>query len=144
MRIWPFESKEMKQKKACIKLLAGVMVADGRIDPKEMVLLHTIGCGKMGLGEKAIAKILKSPKGAKFSPPADMPSRLSLLVDMVMMMLIDGQIDVKEAGLCETVAVALGFRREIIPKLVHDIVTRLQSGRQQQQVNAEVAAWLAQ
>ena len=127
--------------KSKIQTLIGVMLADGQIHPNEEKLLLAIA-KRSGISVDELKKIindsLKNPASIKFSPPTSQNEKISYLLDMVAMMLADGNIDKREALLCEATAARLGFNPAIIPKMVSFILKLAQQNIPRQQITTEL------
>ncbi len=119
-----FSSKSLEAKKTRIAFLAGMMTADGKIDEKEQAFLRRKAI-KIGLSSDEVKKIINDSLFGNFEPevPEDPEERYTLLIDLVIMMLIDGHIDDKEMDLCRSKCVSLGFSENIIPIMI-DIITQ--------------------
>ncbi len=47
---------------------------------------------------------------------------------MVLIMMIDGEIHENEVALCKLTAIRLGFKHQIIDRMVHDVIDMLAKG----------------
>ena len=117
------------------------MLADGKIDPNEQKMLFMM-CSKYGINEKQLTEIMKKPQNIKFTAAKEPNARMQQLVDMIWMMLADGQIDQREMDLCITLATQLGFRPSHVTALVQHIIKEIQRNRETQQVNVNIEDWL--
>lgn len=131
-------NEEIKSK---IHILVGVMLADRQIHPSEEKLLIMIA-KRSGVTEIELKKIInesmRNPSLIKFCPPTDRNEKVKYLLDMVTMMMADGKIDRREAALCETIAVKLGFNPVIIPEIVSHILKLIQQNAPRQQITTEL------
>lgn len=118
------EGKE-EQKSAFLNMFL-VMIADGKVTPREKELLYAFR-QKIGISEQEANQALEDYKNNKitFTPPKAPEKRAEHLVDLVFMMLADGRIDPTEAKMVEGFAVRLGFERGTVPMLVKSIIENI-------------------
>ena len=135
------KSQSQQERETAVKNVIAVMLADGKIDPNEMKFLATV-CQRAGLSEKELKNILQKPQSIKFTPAKSPNDRMQQLVDMVWMMLADGQIDQREMDMCITLATHLGFKPSAVGALVQHIISELKKNRAKQQVNIDLNSWL--
>ncbi len=141
MRFFSFKTRSRKEKETTVKNAIAVMLADGRIDPNEMELLNMI-CQRVGLSQKQLKSILQNPEKIEFTPAKNPNDRMQQLIDMVAMMMIDGDIDPREMDVCKTLAARLGFRSSVVTELVEHIVNELEKSKGAPQVNVDIQAFL--
>ena len=105
--------------------LIRIMQADRKIEPNEEILLLKVA-NRIGLSENELKQIVKqvmtNPRSIKVSYPTGPKEKINYLLDMVSMMMVDGNIDVREAIICETIAIKLGFRPQIVPEMVKTLI----------------------
>ena len=104
--------------------MASMMIADSKIDEKELSFLRRRAL-KIGLSSAEVKKIINETLFGNFKieMPEDPEERYTLIIDMVIMMLVDGHIDEKEMELCKSKCVVLGFSENTLPIMV-DIITQ--------------------
>ena len=141
MGIFSFKSQSQKERETAVKNVIAVMLADGKIDPNEMQFLSMV-CRRVGLSEKELKGILQKPQSIKFTPAKSPNDRMQQLVDMVWMMLADGEIDQREMDMCITLATHLGFKPSAVGALVQHIIAELKKNREKQQVSIDINSWL--
>jgi uncharacterized tellurite resistance protein B-like protein len=114
--------KTEPEKKTEIALLALMMTADGKIDKLEKYFLRDKAV-KIGLSEDDVKKIINDSLLGKFKHkvPDSTEERYILLIDLILMMMIDGHIDKKEMELCKSLCITLGFQKNIIHGMI-DII----------------------
>lgn len=121
--------------------LIRIMLADRKIEPNEEVLLVKLA-SKIGLSENELKQIIQqvmtNPSSIKVSYPTEPKEKINYLLDMVAMMMADGRIDPREAIICETIAIKLGFRPQIVPKMVKDIIDLVVKNVSRQTITTEL------
>ena len=141
MGFFSLKSQSQKEKETTVKNAIAVMLADGKIDPNEMKLLSVI-CQRVGLSEKQLKAILENPQSIEFTPAKNQNERAQQLIDMVAMMMVDGDIDSREVEILIHLASKLGFRPSSVTELVKHIINELGKNREVNEVNIDVAAYL--
>lgn len=136
-----FESRDSKEKKTLIMNLLAVMFADGKVDDRELEFLRNVAF-EIGYSQDDIQAILNNPDNIEFVVSDDPEMRIQQLVDMVLMMMADGEIDAAEMDLCMTIAARMGFNSGIIPQMVEDIAAKMREGRPRDEVDKEVEEFL--
>lgn len=119
-----FKSKSQRAKLSHLKSLIAVMVADGKIQETEIASIATV-LAREGLTPDDFNRIMANPNSVKFVMPRTEQDKVKYLRDMVALMIVDGDIDEREMKICLATAVAYGYRPEIVPALLHDIIERV-------------------
>ncbi len=83
-----FESRSTKEKKSHFKNLVLMAFADGRFDDGEQKFLGSIGA-RMGLSPTEVSDVLSKPEKIKLQVPSDQTEKISQMVDLVGMMMVD-------------------------------------------------------
>ena len=117
-------SRATKEKRAAVMSMIRVMKADGQISPRERKLLST-ACQAAKISEKKMNKLIQSDTPNHFRPPRKPDAKLRHLIDVVFMMLADGQIDRREMIMCREIAIQMGIRHQVVPQLVEAIVSAI-------------------
>ena len=104
------------QAQAHLRSLAAMAAADGRIDPNEHAFLLMVGA-RHGIPRPEVEGLLANHGRVLLSPPRDPGLRLQQLVDLVHMMLCDGEIAGSEMMLCQSFARAMGFGPDVVAKI---------------------------
>lgn len=117
-----FKSRSRQEKQAAIMNVLAVSMADGEMVPAEYEVLEGV-CRRVGLGRKELRAILAHPEQVKFVPPRDNHERLLQVLDMIMMMLSDGQAESRELAVIQRIAAALGFEQAKIQHLAAELAT---------------------
>lgn len=119
-----FTSKSKKIKLAHLKRLLAVAVADGVVQESEKRTLSLIMV-REGLTPSDFERCLKKPESIKMIAPDTIAQKHIYLRDMVHLMMVDGDIDKNEMLVCKLTAVELGYRPEIIDKIIIDIIEEI-------------------
>jgi uncharacterized membrane protein YebE (DUF533 family) len=106
-----------------------------------MNLLATI-CKRVGLSESELKAILKNPQSIQFTPAQNPNDRMQQLIDMVFMMMADGDIDPREMDICMQLAMKLGFKPSAVSALVQEIINKIEQSRGTQRVKVNLDAFL--
>ena len=135
MSFWDiFQSSEKKKRLSHIRNIIAVMTADGKVQPEELVLLVKIG-KRWGISEREIRRILNNPSSIKLYVPKSIKERVQQMLEMTMMMMVDGKIDATEMMICKVAAVQLGFKPAIVDKMIKDIIDIVQKSTPDDAVN---------
>lgn len=122
-----FDSRDKKKRMSHIKNLLALAFADGHFDDNERDLITRIGINS-GLKLDEVDRIFNRPESVKFYPPESFKERAEQIYEMVLLMMIDGEIDANEIVFCKFMAEKLGFRHQIIDVLVKDIINAIAEG----------------
>lgn len=136
-----FDGRSSMEKKTAVMNAVVVMGADGRIDDKELAFLFAI-CKRVGMSEAELKEIIDDPSSVKFTVPTDPNERASMLIDIVFMMMVDGNIDRREMDLCMQIASRLGYKPVVVPKLVGAVIDAIKQGKSREQVGFSVDSYL--
>ena len=104
-----FESGEKKQDKGHFKNLLLIAKADGKLTEEENTLLNRIG-KNIGLSQEQINEIINNPSKYPVIPPISKIERMQQMVELIKMMIADGEIDKNEMNLLDIMAVRLGYK----------------------------------
>jgi hypothetical protein len=122
-----FDSGDKKKRLSHVKNLVVVALADGSIEKRELEMIFQIGI-RAGLKPEELKRIIERPDSVEFFPPSTFRERIEQLYDMVLVMLINGEIDTNEVLFCKAVAIKIGFKPAIIDKMVQDIIDAIVKG----------------
>lgn len=115
------------QKKSALRNAVAVMLADGKVEPNEIATLGVI-CARLGLEPAVLKEILANPNQIEFVVPQDSAERVRQLVDVVFMMMADGDINPKELECCSAVAACLGFNASNVAQVILGIAEAIRNG----------------
>ncbi len=116
-----FESRSTKEKKSHFKNLVAVALADGKLDDAEAQLLARIGI-RMGMDMKEINALLARPEKVKLVLPTDHQEKISQMIDVVAMMIIDGDADSREIQFCMALAAQMGLDPTIVKTIAEKLL----------------------
>lgn len=136
-----FEGRETRARKAAVRNAIAVMTSDGRVDDRELDVLRRIS-ERVGLPSDELEKLLEEDAPAEFVVPATREERVRQLLDMVLMMLADGEIDPREVEWCTAAAGRMGFSETAIPALLDSVVASMRDGRSRAEIFVQVGAYL--
>lgn len=122
-----FDSADKKKKLSHIKNLVVLAASDGEIDKSEFDLILSIG-KRIGLSPDELHRIVKRPDSVNFRAPDSVRLRIEQLLEMVFVMMVDGEIHENEVALCKLTAMRLGFKPQVIDKMVKDIIDMIVQG----------------
>lgn len=122
-----FDSRDKKKRLSHIRNLVALACSDGSFDRVEMDLIFNIGLNA-GLSPDELNRIFERPNSINFYPPESYRERIEQLYDMVMVMMVDGELHENEIAFCKLTAVKLGFRHQIIDKIVHNTIEMIVEG----------------
>jgi hypothetical protein len=101
-----------KQKRMShIRNLFALALSDGCFDKNEREFIFKIAL-RSGLTINELQKILVTPECIVFCTPETEEEKLSQLIDMIKLIMIDNDIDEKEITLCRFFAIKLGYPPE--------------------------------
>lgn len=109
-----------QKKLAFFQNLVLVAAADGELDAAEADFLLQMG-NRLGLASEEVQPIADNIGVLSFIVPADGIQRTLELQTLVQMMLQDGQIDVREYGLCLEYAMRIGYSKDILDDMVSQL-----------------------
>jgi tellurite resistance protein len=116
-----FRSKSKKEKYGHVQALVALALADGNISEHEKAIIAKI-CIREGLSMKDLQKAIESVDPKKHTFPKDDDKKVRYLIDMVLLMMVDGNIDEDEVLLCKVTARAMGFHESVIDAMVLEII----------------------
>lgn len=122
-----FDSRDKKKRLSHLRNLVALAASDGEIDKNELDLIFKIG-SRAGLSENELVRIIKRPESITFSAPDSFSERIEQLYDMVLIMMVDGEIHENEVGVCKLTATRLGFKHQIIDRIVREVIDMIAKG----------------
>lgn len=102
--------------------LVQIAQADGKVDEKEMNLLHRFG-RRFSLTDPEVDAIIKAESSHLYAPPVELEKRFGHLYNAVQIMMADGNISEEEKKIFRRLAIAASFSDEAIPLLL-DLLTK--------------------
>ena len=122
-----FDSRDKKKRLSHIRNLIALACADGSLDKSEMDLIFKIGI-RAGRSPDELNRNFECPNSISFFHPDSYRERIEQLYDMVMVMMVDGELHENEIALCKVTAIKLGFKHRIIDQMVHDTIDMIADG----------------
>lgn len=104
-----FENGERKQDKGHFRNLVMIAKADGIIKDSEKNLLEELGM-ELGLSKEQIEEIKSNPDNFAINPPVSRVERFEQMVNLILMVHVDGEVADSEMKLLEKVAVGIGYK----------------------------------
>ncbi len=108
--------------KSHIRNLVRIAGADGNIDDSEYKLLLRIA-RKYEIGEEVVQEIIEQVDTLPFTPPSSKEERYVQLWNLGRMVMADGVKDPDELSKISRFAIGLGFKAEIVPGLVNEVIS---------------------
>jgi len=136
-----FGNDHSAERKTAVRNVIGIMLADGKIDPRERTVLKAV-CKRVGITEQEVADLMGNLGSSEFVAAKDDRERVLQLCDMVFMMLADGKIDKSELVFCMAAACRLGFHPKVVEGLIAKIVKDVNQGHLRKNVTKDVADFL--
>lgn len=116
-----FDGKEKKKRMNHMLNLLSVACADGKLEQSEVDMIVKIGA-RIGISSDELKRVIERPDSIKFTAPENDYERIALLYDMVLVMLVNGDIDEEEEIYCKNMAMKFGLSPKIIDLLVSKII----------------------
>ena len=135
-----FEGKDAKVRKSHIKDLIALAAADGHIDKEEMDFISVVAAG-WEITPKELKELLENPQKVKFIVPETQEKRLMALMDLVFLMMIDGEIHQNEMDFCQSIAPSHGFPPSEIPKMIRHIQESVKNNRKREEIINDGFLW---
>ena len=116
----PQEQQRLGQLKNLVMLAA----SDGRLTDSEMAVLLAVA-SRENITPEQFNEVIDNPDSVTITLPDDEDTKLAYLRDMVVMMMIDGELDEQEMAICKIYAMALGYRGSIIDGMIAGVIDQL-------------------
>ncbi len=136
-----FEGKQAKVRKSHFRNLCTVALADGVLTngERDFLMLLAVRCG---VTPDEAKRVITNPRSIEFVPPDNDSDRVDQLIELVHMMMIDGDIDERELTFCMTMAVKMGFRAEAVGAIVKRTIEAVTAERSLDQARGIVFSLL--
>jgi len=122
-----FDSKEKKKRLSHMFNLLAVACADGVLEQAEIDLILQIG-KRMDVSHDELKRVIERPGSVKFTAPETNEERIALLYDMVLVMMVNGDIEEGEVLYCKNIAQKLGFSHKVIDVIVSKVIELVKQG----------------
>jgi uncharacterized tellurite resistance protein B-like protein len=121
-----FKKRDQRVLHDHLKNVVALAQADGRLDAGEMAIIQKVALAA-GVSEDELQDILDDPAELKIAAAASQTQRIEQFYDLILTMLVDGQIDKEESKLCFDVAAILGFEESMVQTLIGDVIESIRS-----------------
>ena len=119
-----FKSKNDKARLNHLKNLLCVAMADGKLEQSELAAISSV-ISREGMNPNELERIVKNPNTIDFVVPEKDSDKIRFLKDLVMLMMVDGNIDDNEMEVCKLAALSYGYRPEVVGTLILDIIKEI-------------------
>jgi uncharacterized membrane protein YebE (DUF533 family) len=99
-----------------LSTLVHLAESDGHISEEEQKMIIRIG-KENGLNPDQVEALIKDPKPLEAMSDLPREAKLELIIDVIRLMKIDNKINQQEIKFCESIAVKLGYRAEVVKDL---------------------------
>jgi uncharacterized membrane protein YebE (DUF533 family) len=99
-----------------INVLINLAAIDGKIEEREVKLIHSIGKAN-GLSAEEIDQLIRKPEPIAELSAMTNDEKFEHLYYMIQMMRMDGKVFKTEIAFCENIAEKLGYRKGVIMEL---------------------------
>ncbi len=123
--------------KAHFLRIYALMLADGRIDPRELSVLYEIG-KKRGVTTEEINAVVMKPGGSNYLPDT-IEEKVIMLYDLVQLAWADGEIQEEERRMVESICAKMGFPTENIHSIADFLFEGVKNGITEEQLLNELA-----
>jgi uncharacterized tellurite resistance protein B-like protein len=137
-----FKRRDRKVLQNHLKNIVALANADGRLDSREMALIRKTAL-TAGVGEKELNEILDHAGELHVSVSGSVTQRIEQFYDLILTMLVDGEIEVHESQMCLDVAAILGFEDDMVESLVGDVIESIHSDLDPHEVVEKMHAQVA-
>lgn len=122
-----FNSRDKNKRLSHIKNLIGLACCDGKLDKVELDLIIRIA-NRVGITRSEIEKIGKNSSSILFIQPDNDHERLEQLYDLVLVMMVDGEIREIEIAILTVTAQRLGIKHLLIDSIISALVELINGG----------------
>ncbi|MCA8829820.1 tellurite resistance TerB family protein [Hymenobacter pini] len=136
-----FENEQTRKVKSHLMNLVALAKADGHIDERELSFIAAVG-KRGGLRADEVRSIVGNSSNINLIIPDNDSERFDQIFDLVDMMLADGIVDDTEISFCVDMAEKLGFRKEVVSRLVRHISQCVKDGMERDQIKDDALALL--
>ncbi len=134
-----FETGEQSRQKGHFRNLVMLARVDGDVSIKETQLLEKVA-RRLSLTDEQMKEIIDHPEHYPSIPPTNREERYERFVQLIQLLVIDGNSDAKEEKLVRQLGVSLGFTPEKIDEKFPIILQHLRKGMTRQEVIEAVMA----
>jgi len=128
-----FESGEQSRQKGHFLNLVLLARVDGIISPKENQLLQRVA-RRLSLTDEQVKEIIENPEDYPMIPPVSREERYERFIQLIQILIADGQSDREEEAMVRKLGIALGFTPERIEDKFPIILEHLRNGMTRENV----------
>ena len=128
-----FESGEQSRQKGHFLNLVLLARVDGTVSGQENQLLQRVA-RRLSLTDEQIAEILENPQDYPMIPPVSREERYERFIQLIQLLVADGQSDREEEAMVKKLGVALGFTADKIDEKFPIILEHLRKGMTREDV----------
>jgi uncharacterized membrane protein YebE (DUF533 family) len=99
-----------------LNVLVHLAASDDHISEEEQKMIIRIG-KENGLNVDQVEALIKDPKPIEVMNDLPKEAKLELIIDVIRLMNIDNKVHQQEIKFCESIAVKLGYRAEVVKDL---------------------------
>ena len=118
------ENTNDQQRLGQLKNLVMLASADERLTDSELAVLLAVA-SRENITPEEFNSVIENPDSVTIELPEDEDTKLAYLRDMVAMMMVDGELDEQELGICKIYAMALGYRGSIVDGMIAGVIDSL-------------------
>ena len=128
-----FESGEQSRQKGHYLNLVMLARVDGIISPQENQLLQRVA-RRLSLTDEQVKEIIDNPEDYPMIPPASREERYERFIQLIQILVADGQSDKEEETMVRKLGIALGFTTQRIEDKFPIILEHLRKGMTRENV----------
>lgn len=132
-----YESGEQSRQKGHFRNLVLLARVDGTVSAMEMQLLKRVA-NRLSLTDEQVTEIIQNPEDFPAIPPATREERYERFVQLIQLLIVDGQSDKKEEAMVRRLGIELGFTPERIEEKFPIILEHLRNGMTREEVLTKV------
>lgn len=132
-----FETGEQSALKGHFLNLVMLARVDGKIEPTEKKLLERLAV-RLSLTNEQVKSICDDEENYPLMPPVSKEERIERFIQLIQMILIDGEMSSEETQLIYKYGIALGFHSEEVKKNNEKIVSKLKEGQSREEILASM------
>lgn len=137
-----FKRRDQERLRKHLKNIVALANADSRLESREMALIQKTAA-TAGVSRKELEEILDHAGEMHVSLSGSVTERIEQFYDLILTMLVDGEIEVHESQICLDVAAILGFEDEMVESLIGDVIESIHSDLDPAEVIAKMHAQVA-
>ena len=125
-----------------LKNVVALANADGRFEESEMAVIRK-AAGTAGVSQEELDALLEHADEIHLTVSGSVTQRIEQFYDLILTMLVDGEIEVHESQMCLDVAAILGFEDSMVETLIGDVIESIHSELDPSEVIAKMKAQIS-